>query len=557
MDSLTVTREQFRLSKKDELEFLAQALGNVSGTYTTESVDPSAVVLQGTPTLAIGAEPADADNSLRIANTRWVKRNAATASGSPPTTPARGQVWIDTSADPPELKVWDDTPSPGAWKSLQARVPGALIFKGSKNPSDAAPASPAAGDVWIMSSAGTMAPTWTGIAGQGVSLHETVVWDGSQWTLLGPAVQAIVHQVTATAPLQAAGTTNVALSIDDATAAAKGVVQLADAAAVAAGTAGRVVDAALLKTSIPTASATQLGLVKVGTNLAIDATGILSAKVAGALVFQGSTAPTAAPPASPTKGDVWVMSAAGTLAAGWTGVAGTAVAIHELLVWTGAEWTLMGSAVETTVHTVTASSPLRAAGTTAVTLAVDDATSAAKGVVQLADAAAVTAGTGGRVVDAGQLKAVSDRVTTAQTAATGAQTTATAAQTAATAAQTTANTANTAATAAQTTANNCLPKAGGNMTGSVTATERTITGAMDLATGNFWTCGAIAIPNPSNAVAGMSGLIRLTAAPTSWAGNFKHAGGAAPTIAAFPAVVPFYVSGASTILCGKPVEGIA
>ena len=151
-----------------------------------------------------------------------------------------------------------------------------------------------------------------------------------------------------------------------------------------------------------------------------------------------------------------------------------------------------------------------------------DATTSTKGVVQLASAAAVTAGTANVVVDAAQLKVV-----------------------------------NTAATAAQTTANNCLPKAGGNMTGSVTATERTITGAMDLATGNFWTCGAIAIPNPTNAVAGMSGLIRLTAAPTSWAGNFKHAGGAAPTIAAFPAIVPFFVSGASTILCGKPVEGMA
>lgn len=37
-----------------------------------------------------------------------------------------------------------------------------------------------------------------------------------------------------------------------------------------------------------------------------------------------------------------------------------------------------------------------------------DATAAAKGIVQLADAAAVTAGTAGRVVDAAQLKAVSD-----------------------------------------------------------------------------------------------------------------------------------------------------
>ena len=47
MDSLTVTREQFRLSKKNELEYLAQALGNVSGSYTTETINPTAVTLQG------------------------------------------------------------------------------------------------------------------------------------------------------------------------------------------------------------------------------------------------------------------------------------------------------------------------------------------------------------------------------------------------------------------------------------------------------------------------------------------------------------------------------
>jgi hypothetical protein len=165
-----------------------------------------------------------------------------------------------------------------------------------------------------------------------------------------------------------------------------------------------------------------------------------------------------------------------------------------------------------------------------------DATTSTKGVVQLASAAAVTAGTANVVVDAAQLKVVN--------------TAATAAQTTATAAQTTANTANTAATAAQTTANNCLPKAGGNMTGSVTATERTITGAMDLATGNFWTCGAIAIPNPTNAVAGMSGLIRLTAAPTGWGSAFHGT----PNPTAFPSIVPFYVESGSVIRIGAAVK---
>ena len=53
------------------------------------------------------------------------------------------------------------------------------------------------------------------------------------------------------------------------------------------------------------------------------------------------------------------------------------------------------------------------------------------------------------------------------------------------------------------------------LSGGVSSTERTITtGSWDLATGNFWTCGAITIPSPTNAVAGTGGLIRVTAAPT-------------------------------------------
>jgi hypothetical protein len=89
-------------------------------------------------------------------------------------------------------------------------------------------------------------------------------------------------------------------------------------------------------------------------------------------------------------------------------------------------------------------------------------------------------------------------------------------------------------------------------------TERTITsGAFDLATGNLWTVGAITVPNPTNAVAGQTGAIRITAGPVVWSGNFKFPGGVAPTIATFPAVIPYYVSGSSTILMGNAVAGIA
>jgi hypothetical protein len=89
-------------------------------------------------------------------------------------------------------------------------------------------------------------------------------------------------------------------------------------------------------------------------------------------------------------------------------------------------------------------------------------------------------------------------------------------------------------------------------------TERTITaGAFDLSTGNLWTVGAITVPNPTNTVAGQTGAIRITAGPVVWSSNFKFPGGTAPTIAAFPAVIPYYVQDSSTILMGNVVEGIA
>jgi hypothetical protein len=100
--------------------------------------------------------------------------------------------------------------------------------------------------------------------------------------------------------------------------------------------------------------------------------------------------------------------------------------------------------------------------------------------------------------------------------------------------------------------------AGDTFTGTVVGTERTIeVDSFDLSTGNYWTCANIAIPNPSNATAGTAGLIRVTAAPTSFGGNFQFPDGAgyvAPT--AFPAVVPFFVVSSTEILLGNFVQGI-
>ena len=94
------------------------------------------------------------------------------------------------------------------------------------------------------------------------------------------------------------------------------------------------------------------------------------------------------------------------------------------------------------------------------------------------------------------------------------------------------------------------PETALRVNGTTSSPERTITaGAFDLATGNFWTADAIVIPDPTNAVAGTSGLIRLTAAPLSWGANFTNA----PTAVTAPAIVPFFVESPTVIRLGNAV----
>jgi hypothetical protein len=89
-------------------------------------------------------------------------------------------------------------------------------------------------------------------------------------------------------------------------------------------------------------------------------------------------------------------------------------------------------------------------------------------------------------------------------------------------------------------------------------TERTITAsAFDLATGNLWQCGAIAIPNPTSGVAGQVGVIRVTAAPTSFGNQWDHPGGSYTAPTAFPAIAPFFVTSSTQFLLGSWTEGVA
>ena len=73
LDNVAVTREEFRVAIGEVLQFLAQSLGGVAGTYTTEAVDPVRAILQGQPALKAGSAPPPDDSSGRIPSTAWVR----------------------------------------------------------------------------------------------------------------------------------------------------------------------------------------------------------------------------------------------------------------------------------------------------------------------------------------------------------------------------------------------------------------------------------------------------------------------------------------------------
>ena len=107
LDNLAVTRAEFRSEIGVLLEYVAQALGPVSGTYTTEVVDPLAIQLGGAPVLEIGADPITTENSLRIPSTQWVKKSGRYVSSTAPTNPVDGTLWIDTNTTPYAIKAYN------------------------------------------------------------------------------------------------------------------------------------------------------------------------------------------------------------------------------------------------------------------------------------------------------------------------------------------------------------------------------------------------------------------------------------------------------------------
>ena len=104
-----------------------------------------------------------------------------------PSTPTNGQLWVDTSSNPPLVKVWNGA----GWTTVS--------FQQSKitNPGSSAPSSPGIGELW---------------QDQSSSPYELKMWDGSSW--IAPIADVLTQTSAAETYLttSAAGTTYLALA---------------------------------------------------------------------------------------------------------------------------------------------------------------------------------------------------------------------------------------------------------------------------------------------------------------------------------------------------------
>jgi hypothetical protein len=183
---------------------------------------------------------------------------------------------------------------------------------------------------------------------------------------------------------------------------------------------------------LPIASATVLGGVKVGANLAIDATGVLSTNLGAGSVppvalpiatkttlggvivgngldvavdgtlslalevleLMGSLDPTAAPPALTAAeiGHVYIANATGIANPGFGLPVNTTVAAGDLLLWDGTAWVWNQSASVSGVTSVAGTLPITVGGTaTTPLIGVNVATTTTTGVVSVGEGLAVDA----------------------------------------------------------------------------------------------------------------------------------------------------------------------
>lgn len=422
---------------------------------------------------------------------------------------------------------------------------------------------------------------------------QALLFNGTTW-VAGDVTLGTVTSVTGTAPIQVAtGTTTPVISVTAGTEAAAGVLELATAAETTTGTdATRAVHPAGLKVELdkkaPLASPALTGTPTAPT----AAAGTNTTQIATTAFVLART-----PSASETVSGIVELATAAETTTGTNNTravhpAGLKVELDKKAPLASPTFTGTPAAPTAAAGTNTTQVATTAFVTAAVTAGTPAASETVRGIVELATAAETTTGTDStRAVHPAGLKVELNKkaplaspaltgTPTAPTAAAGTNTTqiATTAYVMARtpAASETVRGIVELATAAETTTGTDATRAvhpaglrvellkklnltGGTLTGGIHQTVRTITSgaAWNLNTGNLWTFAGGSIANPTNATAGMSGLIRITAAVTGWGTNFRHPGGTPLAPAAFPAVVPFYVAANNVVMLGSAVEGIA
>jgi translation initiation factor IF-1 len=211
-------------------------------------------------------------------------------------------------------------------------------------------------------------------------------YNGTNWVPSAGGGGGGITTINGTLPAVVTGTgTTRTVAVNDGSTTAKGAVQLADTAAVTAGTAGRVVTADQLKTTNDVVAGHTTSITNNTTNITTIQGQITTLQ---GQVVDATTA---------VKGVVRLADGAAITA----GTAGRAVTADQL------------KTTNDTVAGHTTSITTIQGQVTTINGKVVDATTAVKGIVQLADNAAVAAGTAGLVVTADQLKATNDAITTA------------------------------------------------------------------------------------------------------------------------------------------------
>ena len=85
--------------------------------------------------------------------------------------------------------------------------------------------------------------------------------------------------------------------------------------------------------NLPIASSTELGAIKIGSNLSISGDGTLEAVIPTGINFKGPISATADAPGNPDGGDLYILDSGGTLNATWGALNGITVAINDGLIY--------------------------------------------------------------------------------------------------------------------------------------------------------------------------------------------------------------------------------